>query len=247
MRRKRIRFAAALCVLLLSASACLADITGEPVNGVRKAGTVSRRPLGLEKDIFYTYIRSGWDDVVVVGLEGSGMNPHKEDTGLVWLDALSGYNIIDFSVANELELWNDKIRDPACENYSAAVVGAVKANYPGASRVGLYAFSKGASGADAVFRKLREEGFTVSFIWLNDAFTLHDLPYIKEAVEDGSVRIYLRYSRSKRLGKVCKDMCKAWEGLENVDGRHVSCSHGGLIRYDTFTAEMAAAIGRAAE
>ena len=246
MSRRWIRFIVVFSAVLLSVSACLADRTGEQRIGLIKGGTISKGPIGLEKDIQYNYIQAGGDDFVLIGIEGSGMNPHKEGVGLTWIDVLREYNVIDFSIANELELWNDKIRDKAYENYTTSIVNTVRSKYPGIKTVGVYAFSKGASGADGLCSKLQEEGFTVAFVWLNDAFTLHDMPYIKSAVENGRIMIYLRYSNNKRLSQVCKEMHKAWTDRGNVDSRHIPCSHGGLVRYETFTDELTGAIKKAA-
>ena len=244
---KRYLFAAVLSAFLLFACPCFADKTGMPSVGVRESGMISGDLLNLEKNIYYNAIMTGVNDFVLIGLEGSGMNPHKEGVGLTWIEALREYNVIDFTIANELELWNDKIRDPAYESYSSAIVTSVKARYRGVKTVGLYAFSKGASGVDGVYHKLVEEGLRVVFVWLNDAFTLHEMPYIISAVENDEVMLYVRYSRSKRLGQVCKDLHKAYGDRENVDSKHVSCSHGGLVKYDTFTEELTGAIQKATD
>ena len=247
MSRKWIRWTAVFAAVLLAAGAGLADRTGEPVAGLRESGMISGDLLNLEKNLCYSAVMTGRNDFVLIGLEGSGMNPHKEGTGLTWISALREYNIMDFMIANELELWNDRIRDPAYESYSTAVVSAVKARYKGVKSAGIFAFSKGACGADAVYRKLLDEGIEVAFVWLSDGFTMHDLPYIKNDVESGELMLYVRFSNNRRLNQVCKEMHKAWKDRENVDSKHISCSHGGLEKYETFTEELSAAIRKASE
>ena len=247
MRKKLVSLIVVFAIILLTSGVCTADRTGEPVAGLRKGGTVSKAPLNLEKDIQYNYNMTGMDDFVLIGLEGSGMNPHQEGVGLTWIEALREYNLIDFSIANELELPDLRIRAKACETYPAAVVNVVRSVYPGVKSVGVYAFSKGASAADSLCRKLEEEGIRLAFVWLNDAFTMHDMTYIKDAVESDGLMIYIRYSNNKRLSQVCKDMHKAWKGRSNVDSKHIPCSHGGLSRYDTFTDELTGAIKKASE
>ena len=247
MSRKLIGLVVAFSVILLASGVCTADRTGEPVAGLRKGGTVSKGPLNLEKDIQYNYNLTGLDDFVLIGLEGSGMNPHKEGVGLTWIEALREYNLIDFSIANEFERPDLKVRASACEAYPAAVIDVVRSVYPGVKAVGVYAFSKGASAADSLCSKLEEEGIRLAFVWLNDAFTMHDMPYIKNAVEKDGLMIYLRYSNNKRLSQVCKNMHKAWKDRDNVDSKHIPCSHGGLSRYETFTDELTGAMKKASE
>ena len=77
MRGKWHRIAAVLSAFLLLVSPCLADRTGIPSAGVREGGMISGDLLDLEKNIYYNALMTGVNDFVLIGIEVSGMNPHK--------------------------------------------------------------------------------------------------------------------------------------------------------------------------
>ena len=246
MSRNRIRFIPIFFVILLSFSVCLAESTDAAAPAEIKDGLIKGSKIGLAKSIVYRcIIQPDARDFVLIGLEGSGMNPRSDGSGITWNKGLQDYNVIDFSIANELSEWNDKKRSKANDIYSAAVISAVLENYGHVKTAGLFAFSKGACGADSVFRGLEEEGFRVLFVWLADPFTAHEMPSIMQAVEDSRIMLYNRYSKKKRLSVYGKEIGEKYGELPNVDSSFVSVSHGGLLKYSTFTEELLGAIDMA--
>ncbi|MDR9824221.1 hypothetical protein RCJ22_01210, partial [Vibrio sp. FNV 38] len=111
------------------------------------------------------------------------MDPRKNKASVIWTGGLDRFNVIDFSIVDELCSWNEKEWKSVSECYSSAVLDTLLENFGSVKAVGVYAFSKGASAADAVCRKLREAGLELSFVWLNDGFTTHGLPYVTELTE----------------------------------------------------------------
>ena len=184
-------------------------------------------------------------DFVLVAFEGSKMDPRKNSASVIWTEGLDRFNVIDFSIVDELCSWDKKKWEDVCEKYAAAVLDTLLEHFSSVKTVGVYAFSKGASAADAVCRKLRDAGLELSFVWLNDGFTTHDLPYVTELTESNEILLYNRFSRDKRVNGLCKNLNKQCGDLPNVDSRHISTYHGGLVKYETFAEELAAAIEKA--
>ena len=242
MSRKWIRFIAVFCAVLLSVSACLAELSDETEPAETRNGIIKGKPIGLAKDIVYRCIQADNRSFVLIGLEGSGMNPRSDGSGITWNKGLQNYNVIDFSIANELSDWNDTKRAKANEIYAAAVVSAVRENYGKVKFAGLFAFSKGACGADSVYRRLKEMGIRVTFVWLADPFTAHEMSSIMQATDNSDIMLYNRYSRKKRLNVYGKEIEETYGDRPNVDSQFIHVSHGGLLRYDTFTEELTGAI-----
>ena len=242
MRRKLIRLVLLLLPAILAAAVCFAELTSEKLTGV-----ISGKSLGTKKDMtWHCNIAADTDaDFVLVAFEGSKMDPRKNSASVIWTEGLDRFNVIDFSIVDELCSWDKKKWEDVCEKYAAAVLDTLLEHFGSVKTVGVYAFSKGASAADAVCRKLRDAGLELSFVWLNDGFTTHDLPYVTELTESNEILLYNRFSRAKRVNGLCKNLNKQCGDLPNVDSRHISTYHGGLVKYETFAEELAAAIEKA--
>ncbi len=242
MHRKLIRLVFLLLPLLLAAGICFADQPAEKLTGV-----ISKKSLGTKKDMIWNcnMAADADSDFVLVAFEGSRMDPRKNTASVIWTEGLDRFNVIDFSIADELCTLYGKKWESVSERYSAAVLDTLLEHFSSVKTVGVYAFSKGASAADAVCRKLREAGLELSFVWLNDGFSTHDLPYVTELIENNEILLYSRFSRDKRVNGLCKNLNKQYGELPNVDSRHISTYHGGLVKYETFAAELAAAIEKA--
>ena len=244
MSRKWLRFIAVFSAILLSFSACLAEQDDLAVPQEEK-GMIRGKPNGLKNDIFYRCLQTGSQDFVLLGLEGSGMNPWREGIGISWNKELQDYNVIDFSIAGELSEWDDKKRETSCENYASAIVRVFRERFRHVRAVGVFVFSKGACGADSVFRKLKEEGCLIAFVWLADPFIIRELSSVMQAVENREIFLYNRHSKKDRLNDYGELIEKTYGDLPNVDTRFVSVSHGGLLVYDTFMEEMTGAVRKA--
>ena len=242
MRRKLTRLIVFLLPLILAAGVCFAD--GSPE---KKSWVISGKSLGTEKNVTYNYHIAPEADpgLVLVALEGSRMDPRQEGGSVIWTDGMDRFNVIDFSIADELCSWQTKTWEKVNDSYSAAVLDTVREKFSGVNAVGIYAFSKGASGADGVCRRFREAGITVAFVWLNDPFSTHGLPYITGLIEDGEIMLYSRYSRDKRVNQLAKELYLAYAALPNVDIAYVATYHGGLVKYDTFAQELAGVMEKA--
>ena len=241
MRRKLILLVVLLLPVLLAAGRSFAELPEENLTGV-----IKKKSLGTKKDMIWRCNMADADgDFVLVAFEGSGMNPRTNTTSVIWTEGLDRFNVIDFSIVDELCSWYGKKLDSLSERYSAAVLDTLLEHFSSVKTVGVYAFSKGASAADAVCRKLQEAGLKLSFVWLNDGFTTHGLPYVTEMTENNEILLYSRYSRDKRVNGLCKSLHKQCGDLPNVDSRHISTYHGGLVKYETFAEELAAAIEKA--
>ena len=199
MSKKWIRLIVLFSAVLLSFSSCLAEKSAPVKAEAADSGAISHQTIGLKKDILYRLIRGYSPGFVLIALEGSGMNPRKKGTGITWNADLQIYNIIDFSIANELSNWQDRERDEANDIYSEAVISTMLEHYDNVRSVGIFAFSKGACGADSICRRLTEKGIPVAFVWLCDAFTAHELTFIMQSVEKNRLVLYNRYSKKKRL------------------------------------------------
>ena len=238
MSRNLIRLIILLSAALLAAGSCLADLPG---------GIVSRDSLGIKKDVTYNFNIAPEADpgFVLVAFEGSRMDPRKKGGGVIWTEGLDRFNVVDFSIADELCAWQVKMWETVSDLYSAAVEEVLREKFGGVKTVGVYSFSKGASAVDSVCRRLRESGIRVAFVWLNDAFTTHGLPFVTELTESNEVFLYNRYSRDERVNQLSKKLHQACSELPNVDSRHISTYHGGLMKYVTFPDELADAVRKA--
>ena len=236
----------AVALSLMASGGCFAEQpAGGPAEQVN--GIIGKKDLGTEKDVTYrcNILPEADHAFVLLAFEGSRMDPRKEDGGLIWNEGLRSCNVIDFAIADELCGWQKKKWEKTCDLYASAVLDALTEHFGNVKAAGVYAFSKGASAADAVCRKLKEAGLELSFVWLNDAFTTHGLPYVTELTENNEILLYSRYSRDERVNGLCKKLHQKCGNLPNVDSRHISTYHGGLVKYETFTEEIAAAIEKA--
>lgn len=214
-----------------------------------KDGILNGTILGFDRNMLFSFHHAedrGNDDFLLIGFEGSGMNPRSEESAcIIRNEALKPYNVIDFTVANEISYWQKKESAKAAEVYSTVVMNTIHEKFDGIKTVGIYAFSKGSSGVDCVFAKLRKEGFRVAFIWLNDSFAVNGISNVIIALLNNEITLYNRYSNSKRLNPQSMEFDQLYADRPNVDSRHVGTSHGGLTKYETFTEELVAAIEKA--
>ena len=125
-----------------------------------KEGVLSGKVLGFERNILFNYhqAENGSSDFLLIGFEGSGMNPRAEGSCIIWNEALNPYNVIDFTVANEISYWQKKESEKAAETYSAMVLDVIREKFSGIRTIGIFAFSKGSSGVDCTFSRLKKEG-----------------------------------------------------------------------------------------
>lgn len=242
MRRKLIRLIFFILPVILTAGVCIAGAQAD-----RAEGVISAASLGTEKDVTYScnIAQAADPDFVLVAFEGSRMDPRKEGGSVIYTEGLEQFNVIDFSIADELCSWEKKKWESVSSLYAAAILDALSGRFGRVGNVGVYAFSKGASAADCVCRALRDAGITISFIWLNDAFSTHGLPYVTELMENKEILLYNRYSRDDRVNTLSKALHRDFQDLSNVDSRHISTYHGGLVKYDTFAQELVSAITKA--
>ena len=212
-----------------------------------KEGILSGKVLGFERNILFNYhpAENGSSDFLLIGFEGSGMNPRAEGSCIIWNEALDPYNVIDFTVANEISYWQEKESKKAAETYSAMVLDVIRDKFDGIRKIGIFAFSKGSSGVDSVFSRLKKEGYDISFVWLNDSFAVNGLPAVTVAVLNNEITLYNRYSNSKRLNPQSRNFHSLYSDRPNVDSRHIGTYHGGLLKYPTFSEELVAAIEKA--
>ena len=173
------------------------------------------------------------------------MDPRQEGGSVIWTGGLDRFNVIDFSIADELCSWQAKTWESVNDSYSAAVLDTVTETFGEVKTVGIYAFSKGASAVDGVCRRFRDAGITVSFVWLNDPFSTHGLPYVTGLIESGEIMLYSRYSRDKRVNQLAKQLYLDYASLPNVDIAYIATYHGGLVKYDSFAQELAGAAEKA--
>ena len=245
MRKRLICLVFALA--LLAAGACFAEPPSGSVPAEQVSGVISGKSLGTEKNVTYrcNIVQEKEHAFVLLAFEGSRMDPRREEGGVIWNEGLQTFNVIDFSIADELCGWQKKKWEKVCDRYAAAVLDTLTEQFGSVKAVGVYAFSKGASAADAVCRKLRESGLDLSFVWLNDAFTTHGLPFVTELTESGEILLYNRYSRDERVNGLSKELHRNCGELPNVDSKHISTYHGGLVKYGTFTEELVSAVEKA--
>lgn len=211
-----------------------------------KEGVLSGKVLGFERNVLFNYHPAeNSSDFLLIGFEGSGMNPRAEGSCIIWNEALNPYNVIDFTVANELSYWQEKESKKAAETYSTMVLDVIRDKFDGIRTIGIYAFSKGSSGVDCVFSRLKKEGYNISFIWLNDSFAVNGLPSLTVSLLNNEFMLYNRYSNSKRLNPQSMKLHQLYSDRPNVDSRHIGTYHGGLSKYETFTEELVGAIERA--
>ena len=214
-----------------------------------KEGILNGHVLGFERNMLFNSHEgenSSYDDFLLIGFEGSGMNPRSpEGACIIWNEALKPYNVIDFTVANEISYWQKKDSEKAAETYSAVVLNTIREKFDGIRTIGIFAFSKGSSGVDCVFSKLRKEGYKIAFVWLNDSFAINGLDAVTVAVLNNEITLYNRYSNDKRLNPQSMELDQLYAERPNVDSRHVGTYHGGLLKYETFSEELVAAIGKA--
>lgn len=225
------------------------SVPGSEKYKTSKDGILNGKVLGFDRNMLFSfhYGEDGSnDDFLLIGFEGSGMNPRAEESAcIIRNEALKPYNVIDFTVANEISYWQKKESAKAAEVYSTVVMNTIHEKFDGIKTVGIYAFSKGSSGVDCVFAKLRKEGFRVAFIWLNDSFATNGISNVIIALLNNEITLYNRYSNSKRLNPQSMEFDQLYADRPNVDSRHVGTSHGGLSKYETFTEELVAAIEKA--
>jgi len=247
MRRTLACFIAFIASVLLAAGLCFAEQPAGPGQAEHVTGTIDGRSVDSEKKVTYhCIIQPETDhDFVLIAFEGSRMDPRQKGNGVIWTEGLDRFDVVDFSIADELCAWQKKKWENVCNLYSAAVVDVLREQFGDVKTVGIYAFSKGASAADCVCRTLRESGINVAFVWLNDAFTTHGLPYVTELTENGEILLYNRYSKDERVNQLSKKLHKNCSDLPNVDSRHIRSSHGGLIKYGSFPDELADAVMKA--
>ena len=212
-----------------------------------KEGILSGKVLGFERNILFNYhpAKDGSSDFLLIGFEGSGMNPRKEGSCIIWNEALNPYNVIDFTVANEISYWQEKESKKAADTYSAMVLDVIRNKFDGIRKIGIFAFSKGSSGVDCTFSRLKKEGYDISFVWLNDSFAVNGLPAVTVAVLNNEITLYNRYSNSQRLNPQSRNFHNLYSERPNVDSRHIGTYHGGLLKYSTFSEELVAAIEKA--
>ena len=236
-----------LALVMLAAGVCFAEPPVAGVSAEQVSGVISGKTLGTEKNVTYrcNILQEEEHRFVLLAFEGSRMDPRREEGGVIWNEGLRSFNVIDFAIADELCGWQKKKWEKVCDRYAAAVLDTLTEQFGSVKAVGVYAFSKGASAADAVCRKLREAGLDLSFVWLNDAFTTHGLPFVTELTESGKILLYNRYSRDERVNQLSKKLHKKCGELPNVDSKHISTYHGGLVKYDTFTEELVSALEKA--
>ena len=242
MQRKLIRFVAVLAAAVLSAGGCFAGGSRDQADHV-----ISGKSLGTEKNVTYNCHAAQDADpgFVLVAFEGSRMDPRQEGGSVIWTEGLDRFNVIDFSIADELCSWQAKTWESVNDSYSAAVFDTVTETFGAVKAVGIYAFSKGASAVDGVCRRFRDAGITVSFVWLNDPFSTHGLPYVTGLIESGEIMLYSRYSRDKRVNQLAKQLYLDYASLPNVDIAYIATYHGGLVKYDSFAQELAEAAEKA--
>lgn len=212
-----------------------------------KEGILSGKVLGFERNILFNYhpAENSSSDFLLIGFEGSGMNPRKEGSCIIWNEALNPYNVIDFTVANEISYWQEKESKKAADTYSAMVLDVIRDKFDGIRKIGIFAFSKGSSGVDCTFSRLKKEGYDISFVWLNDSFAVNGLPAVTVAVLNNEITLYNRYSNSQRLNPQSRNFHNLYSERPNVDSRHIGTYHGGLLKYSTFSEELVAAIEKA--
>ena len=211
-----------------------------------KEGVLSGKVLGFERNILFNcHPAETSSDFLLIGFEGSGMNPRAEGSCIIWNDALNPYNVIDFTVANEISYWQEKESKKAADTYSAMVLDVIRDKFDGIRKIGIFAFSKGSSGVDCTFSRLKKEGYDISFIWLNDSFAVNGLPAVTVAVLNNEITLYNRYSNSQRLNPQSHNIHNLYSDRPNVDSRHIGTYHGGLLKYPTFSEELVAAIEKA--
>lgn len=247
MNRNLIRFIIILVPVILAAGICFADQPENPALAENVTGVIDARSLGTEKNVTYicNILREVKHDFVLIGFEGSRMDPRKKDGGVIWTEGLKRFNVIDFSIADELCAWQTKQWENVNDLYSAAVADTLRKQFGEVRAVGVYAFSKGASALDSVCRRLRESGIRVVFVWMNDGFTTHGLPFVTELTENHEILLYNRYSRDERVNQLSKKLHAGYADFPNVDSKHISTYHGGLVKYDTFAEELAGAVEKA--
>ena len=247
MNRILIRFISFFALVLLTVGCCSADQPAGQMQLQNTSGVITGNSLGTEKNVTYncSIFRDADGDFVLIGFEGSRMDPRKEGGSVIWTAGLGRFNIIDFSIADELCAWQTKKWESVNESYSAAVADVLREHFGEIKAVGIYAFSKGASAVDSVCRRLKESGIRIAFIWLNDAFATHGIPFVKELTETGETMLYNRYSRDERVNQLSKKLHNDCSELPNVDSKHIRTYHGGLVKYDTFSDELNAAVEKA--